>query len=342
MFTTKRLSLVLITCCISLLMGCWSATEQEVVVYAALDREFSEPILQQFKSQSGVNVLDKYDVESTKTVGLVSAIIQEQNRPRCDLFWNNEILHTLRLQKLGLLDVYLSPRGEPFPENYVSSEGAWYGLAARARVLIVNKELVLRDDFPSSIQDLADPRWRGKVGIAKPLFGTTATHAAVLFTEWGDERAKKFFEVVKQNAEVMSGNKQVALAVARGQLAFGITDTDDAIIEVDNGMPVEIVFPDQAEDGLGSLFIPNTLCIIKNGPNTENARKLVDYLLAPKIESQLATGRSAQFPVNPTVATKSRALPDQPIKWMKVDFPAAADKWDTASQTLREIFATAE
>ena len=57
----------------------------------------------------------------------------------------------------------------------------------------------------------------------------------------------------------MSGNKQVAQAVAGGKLAFGLTDTDDAMIEIENGMPVAIVYPDQGEGQMGTLFIPNTL-----------------------------------------------------------------------------------
>lgn len=329
-------------CMLASATGCWSRAEQEVVVYAALDREFSEPILNDFQAATGVQVLDKYDIESTKTVGLVSAIIQEQNRPRCDVFWNNEILHTLRLKKLGLLEVYLSPSAEAFPENYRSTAGDWHGLAARARVLIVNTELVEQDNLPTSIHDLTDPKWKGQVGIAKPLFGTTATHAAVLFSTWGEEQATEFFKAIRQNAEVMSGNKQVAAAVGRGQLAFGITDTDDAIIEVDNGMPVAIIFPDQAEGEFGSLFIPNSLCIIKGSQNLANARRLIDYLLSPEVETRLATGSSAQFPVNPNVATKSRALPDHPIRWMQVDFDAAADRWDTAAEVLREIFVSAD
>lgn len=321
--------------------GCWSKAEQEVVVYSALDREFSEPILQDFQAETGITVLDKYDIESTKTVGLVSAIIQEHNRPRCDVFWNNEILHTLRLKKLGVLDVYHSPQAETYPASYQAAGGEWHGLAARARVLIVNTDVVGREGMPTSVEDLTDPNWQGKVGIAKPLFGTTATHAAVLFSLWGDKRAAEFFGKVHENAEVMSGNKQVATAVSSGQLAFGITDTDDAIIELDRGLPVEIIFPDQAEGQQGALFIPNTLCIIKDGPNTTNARKLVDYLLAPNIESRLATGSSAQFPVNSIVTAKSRAWPKEPVRWMDVDFESAADCWERAAEVLREIFVTA-
>jgi iron(III) transport system substrate-binding protein len=88
----------------------------------------------------------------------------------------------------------------------------------------------------------------------------------------------------------MSGNKQVALAVGAGQLAFGLTDTDDAIVEVEKGLPVEIVYPDQQPDQIGMLFIPNTLAIIRGGPHPEYARRLVDFLLRPEVESALAGG----------------------------------------------------
>src|SRR5947208_11407107 len=102
-----------------LLAGC-GPSQPEVVVYAALDREFSEPILQDFEQASGVRVLAKYDTEANKTVGLATAILQERNRPRCDLFWNNEILQTLRLEKEGVLDVYRSPSAKGFPAAFVS------------------------------------------------------------------------------------------------------------------------------------------------------------------------------------------------------------------------------
>ncbi len=328
--------------CTILVAGCWRGSENEVVVYTALDAEFSEPILRQYGRQRGVAVLPNFDVESTKTVGLVTRIQREQNRPLCDVFWNNEILHTLRLEQAGLLDAYMSPVGTTFPPSYRSPEGAWYGLAARARVLIVNTSLVPEGERPRSIQDLLDPRWKNRVGIAKPLFGTTATHASVLFAHWGQERAEEFFRQLKQNTLVLSGNKQVALSVGRGELAFGLTDTDDAMIEIENGRSVTIVYPDQGEEEMGTLFIPNTLCIIKGCPHPQQARDLVDYLLGPDVERQLAEGPSAQFPVNPAVRQRSRAAPAEAVRWMEVDFRAAAAQWEQASTFLRDVFAAAE
>ncbi|HEY2827778.1 MAG TPA: extracellular solute-binding protein [Pirellulales bacterium] len=317
--------------------------QKEVVVYTALDEEFSAPILDDFARSTGITSLAKYDVESTKTVGLVSEIIAEARQPRCDVFWNNEILNTLRLEKLGLLQAYQSPAAAAFDPRWKSRAGSWCGFAARARILLVNKSLIAGKKKPESILDLTDSQWRGQIAIAKPLFGTTATQAACLFAVWGDEKAKDYFRQLKANGvQVLGGNKRVAEAVAAGQFAFGLTDTDDAMGEIDQGMPVEIVYPDQGADGVGTLFIPNTVMIIKGGPHPEAARALIDYLLSPAVETKLAEGASVQIPLNPEVHAKLRVETPQTIKAMQVDFSAAADKWDAAAKFLRDEFTSDE
>src|SRR5689334_23248599 len=73
--------------------------ETSVVVYSALDQEFAEPVLNDQARKAQVSVRTKFDVESTKTVGLTNTLIAEAVQPRCDLFWNNEILNTLRLEE---------------------------------------------------------------------------------------------------------------------------------------------------------------------------------------------------------------------------------------------------
>ena len=318
--------------------GCIPTSDNEVVVYSALDKEFSEPILNDLESEMGIRILTKFDQESNKTVGLTSDIIQNRQKPRTDVFWNNEVLHTLRLERMGLLEVYLSPNAKNFPEQFVSKSKTWHGLAARARVLIVNTNLLPDpNDYPQSIFDLADPKWQGKCAMARPLFGTTATHAAVLFDQLGDVDATELLTKISNNAAIEGGNKQVAIKVARGQYAFGVTDTDDAIIEIDSAQPVTIVFPDQGDDQLGALLIPNTLCIIKNGPNPERAKAIVDRLLMPDTETRLAAGPSAQIPLNKNVSVRSR-VESSGLKIMDADFRAAADQWESTASSLQEIF----
>jgi len=317
-------------------VGCGKRGPSEVVVYTALDREFSAPIFKDFTDETGVVVRSKFDTESTKTVGLVQEIIAERDRPLCDVFWNNEILNTLRLERQGLLRAYDSPAGAAFPANAQSPKGLWYGFAARARVLIVNTNLVPEERRPKSVRDIIDPQWR--CGIAKPLFGTTATHAACLFAVWGDDQAKQFFKTIRQNVSILGGNKQVAQSVGAGRLAIGLTDTDDALVEIENGSPVTIVYPDQGEGQMGTLFIPNTLAILKNSPNPQAAEKLVDYLLSPDVERALADGPSAQIPLRPGIPASPRVKSPGEVRAMEVDWETAAEKWDTVAEFLTKEF----
>src|SRR4051812_29162328 len=177
--------------------GCSKTEPRVVTVYTALDQEFAQPIFEHFTGKTQIEVQAKYDAESTKTVGLAQAILAEQQRPRCDVFWNNEILNTLRLERAGLLQPYSSPAAAGFPPTSRSPQGLWYGFAARARVLIVNINQIPEERRPKSIRDLTDPQWHDRCGIAKPLFGTTATQAACLFAAWGDDEAKAYFRDVK-------------------------------------------------------------------------------------------------------------------------------------------------
>src|SRR5260370_36081727 len=112
--------------------------------------------------------------------------------------------------------------------------------------------------------------------MAKPNFGTSATQAACLFEVLGTEKAKQFYRGLKDNGiNIVPGNKQVADGVSEGRFAVGITDTDDAIGEVSAGKPVAIIFPDRdapKDSRMGTLFIPNTVAIIRGRPNPAGAK----------------------------------------------------------------------
>jgi iron(III) transport system substrate-binding protein len=307
------------------------------VVYTSLDRHFSQPILREFSKKTGIQVRAKYDTESTKSVGLANQIRAERDRPRCDVFWNNEIVNTLRLKQEGLLEAFDPAEARNYPESFQDTGDQWYGFAARARVLIVNTDLVSEADTPQSVEDLADPRWKGKTAMAKPLFGTTASHVACLFSTRGIDETRAFLQRLKANdIQIQGGNKGCAQAVAEGRAAFGLTDTDDAMMEKEAGKPVRIVYPDSGPDGAGTLFLPNTVSVIKGAPRPEQAKILANYLLGPEIEEQLANGPSAQIPLNRLVRQDPRVKGPRDVKAMTVDFEAATKLFDQAREIVQE------
>lgn len=328
---------VVLMCLLGLCCGC-GRSGRKVVVYTALDRNFSEPIFKQFEAETGIRVLPKYDTESTKTVGLVHAIIAEAAHPRCDVFWNNEIVNTVRLKDRGLLQACRPPNAALYPEGARDPDNTWFGFAARARVIIVNTDLVNAQDMPAGIRDLAAPRFRGRTGIAKPLFGTTASHVACLFALLGPERAKELLLSLKIGGiSVESGNKSCAVAVASGRLAAGLTDTDDAMIEIRRGAPVKMVFPDARPGEMGTLLIPNTVALIKNAPHPREGRELIDYLLSPEVEERLARSASAQIPMHRGYGG-THPLGELPENRMEADFNEAATVFEHAAAWVRKVF----
>ena len=91
------------------------------------------------------------------------------------------------------------PDGRQFPRDGPLAERVLAWLRRRARVLIVNSDLVSARERPQSILDLAEPKWRGRCAIARPLEGTMAAQAACLFAAWGPKRAENFFRRLRDN-----------------------------------------------------------------------------------------------------------------------------------------------
>jgi iron(III) transport system substrate-binding protein len=315
----------------------------EVTVYCAHDREFAQPMLERFETETGIKVVVRYDSEANKAVGLYEDLLREASKPRCDVHWNNEILATIRLQQKGILEPYTSPAAEPFPPRYKARDHSWTAFAARARVIIVNTDKT--DRLPANLWDLTRPDLKGRIAMAKPLFGTTATEAACLFQTWGDGEAEGFYRKLHANGvELVPGNKQVAVGVGGGQYVAGMTDTDDAFAEIDAGKPVTIVYPDAAatpDSKRGVLFIPNTVAMIKNCPHPEAARKLIDYLLSADVEKALALSESRQVPLNPQVKFELPKYLQTPqtVTALPVDFAQAAEKWQASQAFLVKEFA---
>lgn len=328
-------------CCMP---GCTKPATR-VVVYCAQDPDFANQAFDSFTKQTGLTIGPRWDTEANKSVSLYYELIREKDRPRCDVFWNNEILSTLRLDKQNLLEPYDSPSAKPYPAWTKGKDYTWHAFATRARVLLVNTR-VPEKDRPASLLDLTDPRWKGQVAMAKPMAGTSATQAVCLFEVLGPAEARKYYEGLNANAvQILAGNKDVALAVGRGEAAIGITDTDDAMAEVKAGHPVVIIYPDRAgsktHPRLGTLFIPNTVAILRGSPNPDGARRLVDYLLSAEVEKMLAESASYQVPLNPNVQAR---LPEQiqspmQVHAMDVDFVRAADMWDETQAFLIKVYA---
>lgn len=313
--------------------------KKTVVVYTSVDQVYSEPVFRDFENRTGIKVLAVYDVEATKTTGLVNRLIAEKNRPQADVFWSGEFGQTLLLKNESILAAYSSPSAADIPRQFKDPGDYWTGFGGRARVFIVNKDKLTTDQYPHSIIDMLDSRYPGNtVGIAYPMFGTTATHAAALYSYFGREKARSFFSNMSQRqVRVVDGNSVVRDLVADGQLAFGLTDTDDACGAVEKGKHVVIIVPDQQPGEMGALVIPNTVAMIAGAPHPTEAKTFIDYVLDKKTENALVSSGWIQIPSR-DVPTKTACMNITGIKAMDISYQDVFTGIPATQKDLIEIF----
>ncbi|RMF65289.1 MAG: extracellular solute-binding protein [Calditrichaeota bacterium] len=325
------------TTCFILGVFCLSACskpQNEVVVYVSEDQVFSEPILQDFENATGIKVKAVYDTEEAKSTGAMNRLIAEKYNPQADVYWANEPIRAEILKQKGISAPYASPNAEDIPPVFKDPDGYWTGFSARARVLVVNRRV---SEKPHSILAYVDPRWKGRAVIANPLFGTTTSEIAALFTLWGDKQARAFMEKMKTNDVVLSTNNgESADFVAAGQVDFSLVDSDDGVNRIRQGHPIEMIYPDQGEGEIGCMIVPNAAVLIRGAPHPENARKLIDFLLSKETERKLAFADCAQIPLHPGVETPPEVRPLEKIKIMQVDYAQVASKLLEIQPYLKE------
>jgi iron(III) transport system substrate-binding protein len=312
----------------------------DLVVYCSLDQEFAEPLIRSYEHETGLNVHAEFDLEANKTVGLVQRLREEHARPRCDVFWSNEPGHTAQLGVDGFLDAYDSSNAADIPPQFRDRDHKWTGFGARARILIVNTD-VCDPKQVTSMWDLIDPKWAGKVTMAKPTTGTTLTHMAALYAVIGEAKAEEYVRKISELGKagavnIANDNSTVAVLVGDGKMAFGWTDTDDCQVAIERGAHVVAVYPDAR--GIGTLFLPNTIALVHGAPHADAAKRFIDWVLRPETERLLAFSRSAQIPVRPAVARPATVAAPGQFKALEVDYRTIGAEIEKRSAHLRELF----
>jgi iron(III) transport system substrate-binding protein len=292
------------------------ASSGEVVLYSSVDAPFLAQVVAPFESRSGLRVRLVTDTEATKTFGLVQRLIDEKNSPRADVWWSGEPLGSERLAAEGVLDPTLSSAEASLPGGWpVGLRGrdqTWYGHALRARVIAFHTNLYTRQTAPRTLRELAGQRFAGRVGMARPQFGTTRTHLAALIAAHGEPATSEWLSAMHgAGLRLYDGNASVVRAIAQGEIDLALTDTDDVWAGQREGWPVDLVFeavdkPDTrptpglpALPSIGPLVMPFTAAKVRGGPNPTNAKVLLDYLLSADVERLLASSDSRNFPIRP-------------------------------------------
>jgi iron(III) transport system substrate-binding protein len=260
----RRRANILLLLVALLIAGCGESA-RVVVLYTSQDQVYAEPLIAEFTKQTGIKVLPVFDSESVKTAGLVQRLIAEKNHPVADVFWSNEEMLARQLIARGVLN-----------SNYVAHVGE------RTRRIVINTNKVSAGEAPRTVSELADPKWRGKVAMAYPVYGTTAAHMARLREAWGDEKWKQWCEKFAANKPfIVDGNSVVVKLVGAGEAFIGVTDSDDVAAGLRNKLPIAAL-PIDPKFNDEYLRIPNTIGIVTGAEDKKAALEFYEFAQSEK------------------------------------------------------------
>lgn len=253
----------------------------DLILYACLiDPEMLQVLFDQFREQTGVNATC-LDMSSGEALERIRA---ERENPQGDVLFGTTNLSHVNLALDGLSQPYQGAGWNLLPEGALKDpEGYWTGFYYGVIGFACSPELLeeLGAECPTSWQDLLDPVFEGEIVIASPASsGTAYTTLSGLAQLYGEDGAFEYWQQLDANiAQYTESGSAPGRMAATGEYAIGIAFTHDIQTQQDQGLPVEISFPEE-----GTPFEIGGISIIAGAKNLEAAQAWVDFVFTPEFQ----------------------------------------------------------
>lgn len=213
---TASLALVL---GLGVLTGCASESSntspESITIYSGRSETLVAPLFEKFTDETGIGVEVRYG----DSADLAAQILEEGDNRQADVFFSQDAGSLGALEVENILVELPSRITSLVPSIYQSGTGKWVGVSGRARVINFNPETV--SEVPSSVLDLMDPVWKGRVGIA-PTNASFQAFVTALRVLKGEGVARDFLVAMKENAVLYESNDVILEAVEAGQVDVGL------------------------------------------------------------------------------------------------------------------------
>jgi iron(III) transport system substrate-binding protein len=278
------------------LTGCGGAQGSDadtLTVYSAQHESLVRTMLEGFTEETGIE-LEFRDANDSE---LANQIVQEGDASPADVFLTENSPAMDVVDEAGLLAPLDQKTLDQVGEQYRPATGTWTGFAARSTVLAFNPD-TLEGDPPTSLMELAEPQWEGRVAIAAGGADFQAIVSAVLALE-GEDATRAWLTGLADNAQVYQSNTAVMQAVDEGKVEVGL-------------MYHYYWYRDQAENGLvgddallhyfghqdpGAFVSVSGAGVLASSDQQDDAQKLVAYLTGPEAQRRLAESSALEYAV---------------------------------------------
>ncbi len=273
-----------------------------LVVYSGRSESLVAPIIEQFAEATGIDVQVKYG----STFAMAATLLEEGSNSPADVFFAQD--------PGGLGDDFAML--SPLPADVVlkvpawarSPEGSWVGISGRARVIVYSTELVSEDELPTSVKDLTDPKWKGRIGWP-PGNASFRTMVTAMRLMWGEEETRQWLlDMLANEPGVFQKNTPIVAAAGAGEVAVGLVNhyyLHRFIQETGDDFAARNLF--LKNGGPDSLVMVAGAGILGTSENRDNAETFMRFMLS-KVAQQYFAGQTFEYPLVEGVNTH-RLLP---------------------------------
>jgi iron(III) transport system substrate-binding protein len=296
--------------------------EGDFTLYSGRNETLVGPLVEQYAEQSGVTVDARYG----GTGELAATILEEGDNTPASLFFSQDAGALGLLADEGRLAALPSELFDRVEERFRDPQGRWVGVTGRARVLAYNTDVLAPGDLPTSVRDLTDPVWAGRVGWAPENASFQAFITAFRLID-GDDVVRAWLEAMIDNGTVNFGdsNSAIVQAIGNGEIDAGLVNHYYVYAvgrEAGEGFPVANHF--FAAGDPGSLINVAGVGLIEGADNTDTALAFADYLLSDGAQEYFAT-ETFEYPLIEAVAAPEGLVPLNEIGHPDIELGELAD-----------------
>jgi iron(III) transport system substrate-binding protein len=272
-----------------------------LVVYSGRSESLVEPIIDQFREATGIDVEVRYG----KTAELAGVLLEEGENSPADVFYAQDPGGLGAIQAAGLLAQLPEGTLDAVPERFVSPDGEWIGISGRARTVVYNTEAIAdpEAELPEDLWGFTAPEWKGRLGWA-PTNGSFQAMVTAMRASWGDEKTAEWLTGIQANEPtVFDGNTPIVAAAGAGEIDAGFVNhyyLYRFLAEDGPDFAAKNYF--LPGGGPGSLIMVSGAGLLKSAANPENGQKFVDFLLSVPGQQYFAS-QTVEYPVVEGVTT---------------------------------------
>lgn len=290
-------------------LGCFLFIAESVfaqlTVYSGRNRALIEPLVDRFQAETGITVRVRYG----GTTQLAVAILEEGRRSPADVFWSQDAGALGALHNGNMLRVLPDSITQALPPQFRNSARTWVSTSARARILAYDANRISADELPSSVYELTDPKWRGKVGWA-PTNASFQSFVTAMRALDGEEKTRQWLLDMRRNGAIAyNNNNSILQAIEAGEVLVGLTNHYyvDRAMATNPGYPIRFAFFETGDTG--NLINVAGLGIVAPSRRVEQATRFIHFMMQEEAQ-QFFRDATFEYPVTTGLEQGYRMIED--------------------------------